>query len=149
MVLLAALASAAETPLDSLHSGFQNPPAAYSITPYWFWNGKISATETRRQIGEMVRQGVRGAVVMNWAGLEPAYISEAWWREVGTALDAARAAGLTLNFSDEYLWPSGQVWDYASLNREPSPVLQLHPEYRMRRLTLAPGDDLDRAARAH
>jgi hypothetical protein len=140
MVLLAGSASAAQTNSDSLYGGFQNPSAAYSVSPYWFWNGKVSAAETRRQIGEMVRQGVRSAVVMNWAGLEPAYLSEAYWREVGTALDAARAAGLTLNFSDEYLWPSGQVWDYASLNREPSRVLQLHPEFRMRRLTLAEGD---------
>lgn len=130
-------AVAAGTSLDSLYRGFQDPPAAYSVSPYWFWNGKLTSGETRRQIGEMVRQGVRGAVVMNWAGLEPAYLSEAYWREVGAALDAARAEGLTLNFSDEYLWPSGQAWDYASLKREPSRVLQFHPEYRMRRLTLA------------
>jgi hypothetical protein len=133
----ASLAVAAGSSLDALYKGFQDPPATYSVSPYWFWNGKITGAETRRQIGEMVRQGVRGAVIMNWAGLEPAYLSEAYWREVGTALDAAREAGLTLNFSDEYLWPSGQVWDYAALNREPSRVVRLHPEYRMRRLTLA------------
>ncbi len=140
LVLPTVWGGAAGTSLDSLYRGFQDPPAAYSISPYWFWNGKVTASETRRQIGEMVRQGVRGAVIMNWAGLEPAYLSEAYWREVGAALNAAQAAGLTLNFSDEYLWPSGQAWDYASLNREPSRVLQLHPEYRARRLTLAEGD---------
>jgi hypothetical protein len=139
LLLTAAMAGAAGPTLDALYSGFRNPPAAYSVSPYWFWNGKITAAETQRQIGEMVRQNVRGAVVMNWAGLEPAYLSEAYWREVGTALDAARAAGLTLNFSDEYLWPSGEAWDYASLKREPSRVLQLRPEYRMRRLTLDEG----------
>jgi len=144
-VLLLALpwfASAAERELESLYSKFQNPPAAYSVSPYWFWNGKITTAETRRQIGEMVKQGVHSAVLMNWAGLEPAYLSEAYWHEVGAALDAARAAGLTLNFADEYLWPSGQAWDYASLDREPSRVLQLHPEFRMRRLTckqISPG----------
>ena len=138
MVLLLALpcfAGATEPNLESLYRGFRNPPPTYSISPYWFWNGKVTPAETRRQISEMVKQGVYSAVVMNWAGLEPAYLSEAYWNEVGVALDAARAAGLTLNFADEYLWPSGQAWDYASLNREPSRVLQLHPEFRMCRLT--------------
>ncbi len=129
------LTAAADPTIETLYATFRNPPPEYSVSPYWFWNGKVTAAETRRQIGEMVRQNVRSAVIMNWAGLEPAYLSEPYWREVGAALDAARASGLTLNFSDEFLWPSGQAWDYASLKREPSRVLQLHPEYRMRRLT--------------
>ncbi|MCC7497836.1 MAG: hypothetical protein IT160_09680 [Bryobacterales bacterium] len=138
--LLSFVTRAAEPAAEAIYRGFQNPPASYSISPYWFWNGKITAEETRRQIGEMARQGVRGAVIMNWAGLEPAYLSEAWWREVGAALESASANGVTLNFSDEYLWPSGHARDYGSLNREPSRVLQLHPEYRMRRLSLAKSD---------
>ncbi len=142
LLALPCFAKAAEQEVKELYREFRDPPPAYSVSPYWFWNGKISAAETRRQISEMVKQGVRAAVVMNWAGLDPAYLSEAYWREVGNALDAARAAGLTLNFADEYLWPSGQAWDYASLRREPSRVLQLHPEFRMHRLTcrqLSPG----------
>lgn len=129
---------AAEPPqkaIDTLYAGFRDPPPSQSLSPYWFWNGAITAAETRRQLRAMAEQGLRSATVMNWAGLEPAYLSEAWWREVGTALDAARDLGISLNFSDEFLWPSGQAWDYASLRREPSRVLQLHAEYRMRRLT--------------
>jgi hypothetical protein len=126
---------ASEPDVQRLYEGFRNPPAEYSLSPYWFWNGRVNAAVTNRQIGEMVKQNVRSAVVMNWAGLEPAYLSEAWWKEVGNALESARRAGLTLNFADEYLWPSGQAWDWASGKREPSRVLQLHPEYRMHRLT--------------
>ena len=88
----------------------------------------------------MVRQGVRAVVVFNWAGLEPAYLTEAYWEQVGLALEAAREAGLTLNFADEWLWPSGEAWVYTSPEREPSRVLQLHPEYRMRRLTCRQAD---------
>ncbi len=135
LLVLASLLEAASPSVESLYRSFRNPGPSYGISPYWFWNGKITEAETRRQIHEMVSQGVRGAVVMNWAGLEPAYLTEEWWKQIGAALDAARAEGLTLNFSDEYLWPSGEVWDYGSLNPEPSRVLQLHPEYRMRRLT--------------
>jgi len=123
------------TTVDALYAAFQSPPPSPSLSPYWFWNGRVTAGETRRQLEAMAQQGLRAATVMNWAGLEPAYLSEEWWREVGAALDAAQALGMSLNFSDEHLWPSGQAWDYASLQREPSRVLQRHPEYRMRRLT--------------
>ncbi len=139
LLLLASLPAVAAEPApatyDSLYAGFQARAQAANLTPYWFWNGRITADETRRQLRAMAAQHVRAATVMNWAGLEPAYLSEAWWKEVGTALDEAKALGITLNFSDEYLWPSAQAWDYAALKREPSRVLQLHPEYRMRRLT--------------
>lgn len=137
--LLSGIAAiAAEPPrmtIASLYAGFRNPPAQ-SLSPYWFWNSRITSAETRRQLRAMADQGVRSATVLNWAGLEPAYLSEEWWREVAAALDAARSLGMTLNFADECLWPSGQAWDYASLHREPSRVLQLHPEFRMRRLTM-------------
>ncbi len=126
--------------MDALYQAFRDPPASCSISPYWFWNGKVTAAESRRQIREMVRQGVRAVVVFNWAGLEPDYLSDAYWDQVGAALDAAREAGLTLNFADEWLWPSGQAWVYTSPDREPSRVLQLHPEYRMRRLTCRQAD---------
>jgi hypothetical protein len=129
-----------EPALDALHETFRDPPPAYSISPYWFWNGRVTEAETRRQIAEMVAQGVRAVVVFNWTGLEPAYLSEEYWQQVGVALDAARAAGLTLNFADEWLWPSGEAWVYASPEPEPSRVLQLHPEYRMRRLSCRTAD---------
>ncbi|MCC7498355.1 MAG: hypothetical protein IT160_12305 [Bryobacterales bacterium] len=134
LLVLAVLLHAAAPSVETLYRSFRDPGSGYGISPYWFWNGKVTEVETHRQIHQMVSQGVRAAVVMNWAGLEPAYLSEEWWKQVGAALDAARAEGLTLNFSDEYLWPSGEAWDYGSLNPEPSRVLQLHPEYHMRRL---------------
>lgn len=140
LLLLAGLIQAASPSVDALYRTFQNPPPEYGASPYWFWNGKVTEAETRRQIRQMVSQGVRAAVVMNWAGLEPAYMSEEWWKQVGIALDAARAEGLTLNFSDEYLWPSGEAWNYAALDPEPSGVLQLHPEYHMRRLASTEND---------
>jgi len=146
LIACATLLPAAEPGVEALYRGFQNPPAAYSVSPYWFWNGRITPDETRRQIRAMVAHGVRAAVVMNWAGLEPGYLTEAWWEQIGVALNEAKAAGLTLNFSDEFLWPSGQVWDYASLKPEPSRVLQLHPEYQMKKLVLSDKDPVVRVA---
>jgi hypothetical protein len=141
-VVAACAAFAQGSGVEKLYDGFRDPPAG-SLSPYWFWNGRVTAPETERQIKEMVKQNVRSAVVMNWAGLEPPFLSEPWWKEVGNALDTARRTGLTLNFADEFLWPSGEVWDWTSGKREPSRVLQLHPEYRMHRLTCRQIDAAD------
>ena len=126
MVLLLALpcvAGATEPNLDSLYQGFRNPPPAYSISPYWFWNGEVTPAESRRQMREMVTDGVYSAAVMYWDGLEAAYLS-------GSLLERGRCGprrrqdlGLTLNFADEYLWPSGHAWDFLPEPRvEPRPA---------------------------
>ena len=135
-----------EPALAALYQSFQDPPRSFSISPYWFWNGRVTEAETRRQIGEMVSQGVYAVVVFNWTGLQPDYLSEEYWQQVGVALEAARAAGLTLNFADEWLWPSGQAWAYHSSDREQSRVLQLHPEFRMRRLSCRQADPAEPVA---
>jgi hypothetical protein len=103
--LLAACAAGAD-----LAGLFRDPPRTYSLMPYWYWNGRIREDETRRQIGEMIRQGVYQAVVFPWDGMEPEYLSEEYWRQLGAALRIARELGFTLNFADELNWPSGHAW---------------------------------------
>ena len=121
---------------EPLYRQFQNPPADYSLMPYWYWNGTITPSETRRQIQEMIAQGVYAAIVFPWDGMQPRYLSEAYWKEFGAALDIARELHFTLNLADEYLWPSGHAWDFGSGKPELSRVLQLHPEFRMQRIEL-------------
>lgn len=116
-----------------LAEAFRDPPRQYSLMPYWFWNGRITESETRRQIGEMMRQGVYQAVVFPWDGMEPEYLSEEYWRQLGAALDAARELGFTLNLADELNWPSGHAWRPEG-GPELSRVLEVRPEFRMRRL---------------
>ncbi|MDW8129409.1 MAG: glycosyl hydrolase [Bryobacterales bacterium] len=126
--LLAALACAGD-----LAEAFRDPPRQYSLMPYWFWNGRITERETRRQIEEMIRQGIYRAVVFPWDGMEPAYLSEEYWRQLGAALEAARDLGFTLNLADELNWPSGHAWRPEG-GAELSQVLERRPEFRMRRL---------------
>lgn len=135
LVTAACLAPAAD--LAALHRGFQDPPRDKSLMPYWFWNGKLSAGETRRQMQEMIRQSVYRAVVFPWDGMDVRYLSEDYWKQVGAALDAAKQLGFTLNFADEYDWPSGHAWDRQTNQPELSLVLLKHPEFRMRRLARA------------
>ena len=105
--------------------------------PYWFWNGDITAAESRRQMREMISHGVHQAVVFPWGGMGVRYLSEDYWRQVGAALDAAKELGFTLNFADEYFWPSGHAWESSSDKPELSRVLQAHPEFRMHQLERA------------
>jgi hypothetical protein len=112
---------------------FRDPPRTYSLMPYWYWNGRIREDETRRQISEMIRQGVYQAVVFPWDGMEPEYLSEEYWRQVGAALRIARELGFTLNFADELNWPSGHAWRPRG-GPELSRVLEQRPDFRMRRL---------------
>ena len=102
--------------------------------PYWYWNGRITPAETRRQIKAMIDQGVYQAVVFPWDGMEVRYLSEDYWSQFGAALEIARQLHFTLNFADEYDWPSGHAWDFWLNKPELSRVLSNHPEFRMKRL---------------
>jgi hypothetical protein len=137
LLLLSTVWLATAADVNTLHRGFQNPPRDKSLMPYWFWNGTLSAAETRRQMEEMIRQGVHQAVVFPWDGMDVRYLSEDYWRQVGAALDTARQLGFTLNFADEYDWPSAHAWDRHTGKPELSQVLLKHPEFRMRRLATA------------
>jgi len=131
---------------DALHRQYVDPPHEYSIAPYWFWNGAVSAPETRRQMEAMIAQGVREATILPWDGMSPGYLSEEFWTQLGAALDSAEALGFTLNLLDDYDWPTGHLWQAGANHPELSLVLQKKPEYRMRKLayreqTLASGQE--------
>jgi hypothetical protein len=132
--LLAFAGAGLSADAEKLYRSFKNPPRADSLMPYWFWNGPVTAAESCRQMREMMSQGVHQAVVFPWGGMKPDYLSEAYWQQVGATLDAAKKLGFTLNFADEYFWPSGHAWEATADQLELSRVLRAHPELRMQRL---------------
>jgi hypothetical protein len=117
----------------SLYSAFQDPPRQYSVRPFWFWNGKLEEKEVNRQIEEMVSQGVYGVFVHNRTGLQTPYLSEDYFRVVGSALKRSKELGFHLGFCDDYEWPSGEARD-VWLKGLPSRVIAANPEFRMRSL---------------
>ena len=47
--------------LAPLYQKFLDPDRKYSIRPFWFWNGALTGEELKRQINQMVENGVYGA----------------------------------------------------------------------------------------
>ena len=102
--------SCAGADVEALYQSFLYPPRTNSLMPYWFWNGLITGAQTRRQIRQMTEHGIYQAVVFPRDGMGVQYLSEEYWQQVGLALESARKLGFTLNFADEYDWPSGHAW---------------------------------------
>ena len=120
--------------MESLYAKFRDPDRKYSIRPFWFWNGDLTGEELAHQIQQMVDHGVYGAYAHNRDGLQVPYLSEAWWKVVGEALQAAKAAGFSLCMVDEFEWPSGEARDYQLPGINKSRVLEGNPEFRLRRM---------------
>jgi hypothetical protein len=104
---------------------FHNPPIAYRLMPFWFWNDRMDEEEIIHQIREMAEKGIGGFFICARQGLETPYLSDQWFQLVATAVEAARQHGLHVWLYDEYPYPSGMSGGEVTLQ---------HPEARHRQL---------------
>jgi hypothetical protein len=86
---------------------FKNPPAAFRIHPFWFWNGDMEDHEIARQIQEMADKGVGGFFICPRQGLKVPYLSQEWFEKVKFAVDKAKNVNMDVWLYDEYPYPSG------------------------------------------
>ncbi|MFC5448921.1 glycosyl hydrolase [Paenibacillus aestuarii] len=86
---------------------FRSPGAAYSIHPFWFWNGDMEEQEIIRQIEEMADKGVRGFFICARQGMQISYLSKTWFDKVSFAIKAAKERNMQVWLYDEYPYPSG------------------------------------------
>lgn len=82
-------------------------PLPFGFYPFWFWNDRLSEDEIRWQIAEMADKGIRGFFVHPRQGLKQPYLSDAFFRMVAVAVEAAEQHGLRAHLYDEYPYPSG------------------------------------------
>jgi len=118
----------------SLYEGFKNPPKEYDLIPLWTWNGKIPVQEAKRQIDEMLAQGVNRVIVYPFPNLRVRFLSDDWWKLWGELLAYAREKGFQLGVNAENEWPDGDARDVWLDPPDQSHVLEGHPEYHMKRL---------------
>jgi len=125
----------------SLAKEFRDPPAAYRVAPFWFWNHELDCEELERQILDMKDKGFGGFIMHARHGLLTPYMGEAWMDAVEHAARVAQREKMWAWLYDEDNWPSGTVG--MRMARE-------HPEYRMSHLyvsdeiDLAKGESVDR-----
>ncbi len=115
-ILAVAEAPAFAAPLDD---HFQHPPMEARPRLRWWWPGDaVTDEELRREIKLMADTGFAGAEIQsftpNFVTLTPdeklrvnQYAEPSFFAHVRTAADAARQAGLTLDYTLGSSWPSG------------------------------------------
>ena len=79
----------------------------YAISPFWFWNDRITDEEVDRQLGLMKDIGALQPIIHARSGLETEYLSEDWFMRVSYAVAEAASLGMLIWLYDEYNWPSG------------------------------------------
>lgn len=109
----------------SFYRLFQDPPAAYRLVPFWFWNGDMDAGEIVQQIKEMAEKGIGGFFICARQGLTSPYLSDEWFEYVAIAVEAAQSYGMEIWLYDEYPYPSGMSGGEVTLQ---------HPDAKHRQL---------------
>ncbi len=97
---------------SELLKNFKNPPAEYSLLPFWSWNGTLQADKLIWQIDQMREKGIYGAFMHARAGLdesETPYFSDGFWKAVDTTIAYSAAVGFHPCLYDEDKWPSGSA----------------------------------------
>lgn len=91
---------------------FKDPDKAFTIVPFWSWNGTLEPNEVKRQIDLMIDKGVYGAFMHARAGInygKTPYFSDGWWEAMDTTIAYAARNGFYSWLYDEDKWPSGSA----------------------------------------
>lgn len=98
--------------VSELQKNFKNPPAEYSLLPFWSWNGTLKSDKLKWQIDQMLEKGIQGAFLHARAGLdesETPYFSDGFWQAMDTVMNYAARKGFLACLYDEDKWPSGSA----------------------------------------
>lgn len=86
---------------------FKKVPKEYRPIPFWSWNEKLDAAETREQIRQMDEAGIGGFFMHARGGLETPYMGEEWFENVTASVEEGHKRGMRPWAYDENGWPSG------------------------------------------
>lgn len=86
---------------------FVSPNREYRPVPWWCWTGRMTEPEMRRQLEAMRQQRIYEFFIFPIYGMETAYCSEEYFRQVAFTLEHCCKRGMKAWIYDEYTWPSG------------------------------------------
>jgi hypothetical protein len=92
-----------------ISTGWLNPPAEFSLCPFWFWNDELSGQEIIRQIEDFRAHGVYGFLIHPRAGLPKSigWMSRNMIKFMRIAIEQAAKHGMWVLLYDEGMYPSG------------------------------------------
>ncbi len=91
--------------------GWQDPPADYSLAPFWFWNDTLDEQELLRQMWVFQHHGVDAFVIHPRVGLprDTGWMSERLLARMRVVIETAAARGMWVMLYDEGMYPSGSA----------------------------------------
>ena len=105
--------------MQEFREQFLAPTPDYAMCYCWMWNSAVTHEETRRQINEMEKAGIRSFMILPIprdfrphsfkTELDPEYLTEEYFREYRYAVDCAAEKGMRVSLYDEGGWPSGSA----------------------------------------
>jgi len=97
--------------MDPLHHTFADPPRAFGIMPFWFWNDDLDEAELVRQIRAFHAKGFGGFVPHARVGLSRrvGYLTDEFFRLMRVAVAEAARLGMQVILYDEGSYPSGSA----------------------------------------
>ncbi len=95
--------------LQKIPTDWMNPPAEFSLCPFWFWNDELSEQEIIRQIEDFRAHGVYGFLIHPRAGLPTSigWMSRNMIKFMRIAIEEAAKNGMWVILYDEGMYPSG------------------------------------------
>jgi hypothetical protein len=97
--------------LHQWHATFADPPRAFGIMPFWFWNDDLEEAELIRQIRAFHAKGFGGFIPHARIGLSRrvGYLTDEYFRLIRVAVDEAARLGMQVVLYDEGSYPSGSA----------------------------------------
>jgi hypothetical protein len=86
---------------------FENPPAEYSLTFYWGWDGDVTEEVIKRDLDEFKSKNVHLVTLEPGYNMANSYLSDGWFEDVKTAVMLAKERGMKVYLVDEGKYPSG------------------------------------------
>ena len=97
--------------MKTLLDDFRNPPAEFSLFPFWFLNGDLNEEEMERQLTDFKNKGINGVVLHPRIGVPKSlpYLSKAFMDKMVFAVKCAKSKNMKVLLYDEAMYPSGSA----------------------------------------
>jgi hypothetical protein len=92
---------------EEVAARFASPPAEYSMTFYWGWDGPVTEEVIARDLDQYKANNVLCVTVEAGYNMAAKYLSEDWFKLMKVTVEQARQRGMHVWIVDEGKYPSG------------------------------------------